>query len=345
MTDPLRILHAIRSDGFAGVEQFVLRLAIAQAADGHDVAVIGGATDRMRPGLDQAGVAHVPAARTSEVILAVRRLGHGVAVVNTHMTAADVAAAAALPSRRRPRPALIATRHFAKPRGRLGPLPIAALLRGRVDAQIAISSSVAAAIDGPSTVVHPGIDPRPAGDGRPRDATVLLAQRLEPEKHTHIGVRAFAASGLADDGWTLEVAGIGSEEAMLQELARTLGIDRSVRFTGFRADLPAVMARAGLLVAPCPVEGFGLTLLEAMAGGLPVVAAAAGGHVAMLDGLDSRALFTADDVEAAAGGIRSLATDEAGREALAIAARARQQQDFSIRAQADGTEAAYRRVL
>ena len=172
-----------------------------------------------------------------------------------------------------------------------------------------------------------------------------MAQRLEPEKHSHIGIRAFAASGLADDGWTLEVAGIGSQEAMLRELARTLGIDRSVRFTGFRADLPAVMARAGLLVAPCPVEGFGLTLLEAMAGGLPVVAAAAGGHVEMLDGLDSRALFAADDVEAAAGGIRSLATDEAGREALAIAARARQQRDFSIRAQADGTEAAYRRVL
>ena len=48
---PLRILHAIRSDGFSGVEQFVLRLALAQAADGHRVTVIGGATDRMRPAL------------------------------------------------------------------------------------------------------------------------------------------------------------------------------------------------------------------------------------------------------------------------------------------------------
>ena len=53
---PLRILHAIRSDGFSGVEQFVLRLALAQAAAGHRVTVIGGATDRMRPALAAAGI-------------------------------------------------------------------------------------------------------------------------------------------------------------------------------------------------------------------------------------------------------------------------------------------------
>ena len=61
VTAPLRILHAIRSDGFAGVEQFVLRLAIAQAADGHDVAVIGGATGpHAAPASTTAGVAHAP---------------------------------------------------------------------------------------------------------------------------------------------------------------------------------------------------------------------------------------------------------------------------------------------
>ena len=93
---PLRILHAIRSDGFSGVEQFVLRLALAQAAAGHRVTVIGGATDRMRPALAAAGIDHVPAARTIEVVRAVRRLGGRFDVVNTHMTAADIGVAAAL---------------------------------------------------------------------------------------------------------------------------------------------------------------------------------------------------------------------------------------------------------
>ena len=346
MTGPLRILHAIRSDGFAGVEQFVLRLAFAQASDGHRVAVIGGAVDRMRPALDDAGVAHTPAARTIEVLRAVRLAAADVDIVNSHMTAADVAASAALATRRRAhRPALVATRHFAKPRGRIGPVPIDGLLAGRIDAQISISAAVATAIDGSSTIVHTGVDARPSGDGRPRDRTVLVAQRLEPEKHTHIAIRAFAASGLATDGWSLEVAGVGSERDALARLVTEVGLDGTTRFTGFRPDLPAVMDRAGILVAPCPVEGLGLTVLEAMAGGLPVLAAAAGGHGELLGGLDDRALFVADDVDDAARRLRALARDEAGRRALGDAERHRQQDGFSTRAQAAATEAVYREAL
>jgi glycosyltransferase involved in cell wall biosynthesis len=342
----LRILHAIRSDGFSGVEQFVLRLAAAQAADGHEVAVIGGATERMRPALDAAGVPHTPAARTLEVMRAVRRLARDVDVVNTHMTAADVGTVAALllPGRSR-RPAVVATRHFAKPRGRVGPVPIGALVRRRIDAQISISASVAAAVDGASTVVHPGIQARPLAEDAARESSVLMAQRLQPEKHTHVGIRAFAASGLADDGWTLEIAGVGPERDGLAELTGTLGLDDAVRFLGFRSDLPELMDRAGILVASCPFEHFGLTVLEAMASGLPIVAAGAAGHLDMLAGLDARALFMPDDVDEAAERLRSLAGDAAGREALGRAERARQQRDFSLRAQADATEAVYRSVL
>ncbi|RXZ44102.1 glycosyltransferase, partial [Agromyces binzhouensis] len=112
MSAPLRVLHAIRSDGFSGVEQFVLRLARTQSADGHAVHVIGGDPPRMRPSLHEAGVAHTPAARTIEVLRAVRDLAGDVDVVNTHMTAADVGTVAALATRRRARrPVVVATCH------------------------------------------------------------------------------------------------------------------------------------------------------------------------------------------------------------------------------------------
>ncbi|WP_353827035.1 glycosyltransferase [Agromyces sp. SYSU T0242] len=346
MSDRLRILHAIRSDGFSGVEQFVLRLARTQAADGHAVHVIGGDPPRMRPGLDAAGVGHTPAARTIEVLRAVRGLAAEVDVVNTHMTAADVAAVAALatgrPSRR---PALVATCHFARARGRVGPIPIDALVGPRLDAQLAISAAVAAAVSGPSTVVHTGIEPRAAGDPAARERTVLMAQRLQPEKRSDVGMRAFAASGLAGRGWTLEVAGIGPEREPLERLAAELGVAASVRFSGYRTDLPDLLARSGLLLAPCPVEGLGLTLLEAMASGLPPVAADAAGHVEVLDGLDPRTRFAADDADAAGARLRELAADPAARAALGEAARARQQQHFSLRAQAAGTEAVYRDAI
>jgi glycosyltransferase involved in cell wall biosynthesis len=343
MTARLRILHAIRSDGFSGVEQFVLRLALAQAADGHDVSVIGGATDRMRPRLAEAGIDHVPAARTIEVTRAVRKLRGEFDVVNTHMTAAEVGTTAALWFiRRSRRPAVVATRHFAKARGRVGPVPIGPFVRGRIDSQISISRAVADSVDGPSTVVHSGIENRPLCDVSVRERIVLMAQRLQPEKRTDVGIRAFAASGLADDGWILEVAGIGPERDALESLADELGIASAVEFLGYRADLPQVMNRAGLLIAPCPVEGLGLTLLEAMAGGLPVVAAGAAGHLDLLAGLDPRAMFPPGDVDAAARNLRSLAEDEPGRNALALAARKRQQREFSMRAQVAATEAVYR---
>lgn len=344
MSDRLRILHAIRSDGFSGVEQFVLRLAVQQAEDGHRVAVIGGATDRMRPGLDAAGIPHFAAARTHEVALAVHRYARQVDIVNTHMTAAEVGAVAALALARGPRPRVVATRHFAKARGHLGPLPIDALVRHRIRAEISISEAVAAAIERPSTVVHTGIPSRPESDPGERERTVLIAQRLQPEKRTHVGVRAFAASGLAAAGWTLDVAGIGPERPSLEDLAVELGVAPSVRFTGYRTDLPEVMARAGLLLAPCPVEGLGLTLIEAMASGLPPVAADAAGHVEVLIGLDPRSRFAPDDADAAARSLRSLADDPAGRAALGAAARERQQAHFSLRAQADATETVYRSV-
>lgn len=339
----LRILHAIRSDGFSGVEQFVLRLALAQAADGHRVTVIGGATDRMGPALAAVGIDHVPAARTIEVTRAVRRLRRNVDVVNTHMTAADVGTAAALWfTRRSRRPTVVATRHFAKARGRVGPVPIGPFVRRRLDGQIAISRAVADAVDGASTVVHSGIEDRPLREVGLRDRVVLIAQRLQPEKRTEVGIRAFAASGLAADGWTLEIAGTGPERAELEALAESLGIGDATRFLGYRSDLPQVLDRAGMLIAPCPVEGLGLTLLEAMAGGLPVVAAGAAGHLDLLSGLDARAMFPPGDADAAARNLRSLAEDEPGRTALSLAERGRQQQEFSLRAQAAATEAVYR---
>ncbi|WP_336571893.1 MULTISPECIES: glycosyltransferase family 4 protein [unclassified Agromyces] len=340
----LRVLHAIRSDGFSGVERFVLRLARQQHADGHEVAVIGGAVESMREALDPIGVLHAPAARTLDVARAVRRLGSGVDVVNTHMTAAELGTAAGLVGRLR-RPAVVATRHFAKPRGRIGPVPVSPLLRPTIDAQLSISRAVASAIDGPSTVVYSGVEARPLRDGLLRERTVLMAQRLQPEKHGHVGIRAFAAAGLAEAGWTLEIAGRGPERSALEGLAHELGVGAAVRFLGYRADLPDVMDRAGMLIAPCPIEGLGLTVLEAMAGGLPVLAAGAAGHLEVFEGLEDRCLFAVDDIEDAATRLRRLADDDDGRLALGGVMHCVQQRRFSLRAQAAGTERVYRSVL
>jgi glycosyltransferase involved in cell wall biosynthesis len=342
MTAPLRIVHAVRSTAFAGVEQFILRLAIQQSLDGHVVHVIGGDAARMREPLDAHSVTFSPASRTVETARAIGRLAVAVDVVNAHMTAADVAAVMALGPRRAAKPVLVSTRHFMSRRGRFAGIPIDNLVGGRIDSEIAISHAVAHVIGRRSTVVHSGIASDDAPD-RPRGRTVLMAQRLEAEKRTEVGVRAFVASGLAHEGWTLEIAGDGAERPRLEALATRLGAE--ARFLGFRDDLPTRYRTAGLLLAPCPVEGFGLAVIEAMSRGLPVTAADSGAHREILGGLDGRALHTPEDPDAAGRALASLGGDPFGRAALGMAGRERQRAGFSITAQAQGTEAVYRAAI
>lgn len=336
----MRIVHVVCSDRFAGVEQFVLRLAAAQAAAGHDVQVLGGAAEGMREPLRAAAVSWAPVTGVREAAAALRRLRRTAEVVNTHMTDADVAAVLGLG---RSGPALVSTRHFASRRGRALGVPIDVLVRGRVDAEIAISSAVAAAAATRATIVHSGV-PATAGTPRP-ERIVLMAQRLQPEKGTENGIRAFVASGLAHDGWRLDIAGDGALRPHLQRLIDELDAGRTVRLLGFRDDVPALLETAGLFLAPCEVEGLGLAVLEAMSAGVAPVAAAAAGHRDVLAGLDERSGYRPGDIEDAAAALRVLGGDEQRRARLARSARERAHTAFSLAAQVERTDDVYRTAV
>jgi len=344
----MRIVHVVRSDAFAGVECFVARLGRAQAEHGHEVIVIGGDSHAMQDGLGPTVMDHVTASTTAQAALALRRRPR-FDVVNVHMTAAEVAAAAALFTMAGPRPAVVATRHFAQRRG-IGSVgvvrPAIHVAARRIDAQIAVSRHVADHIEGASTVVYPGVGSRPeTGSARDRERTVLMVQRLEPEKETERGIDAFLASGLVHQGWRLLIAGTGSRRGALERHLHDVGVEDSVELLGFRSDTDSLMSRAGILLASCPNEHFGLSVLEAMASGLPVVAADAGGHRETLADLDARALYPPLDTQRCGAQLADLASDPAGRDALARAARERQQSLFSIEAQERATDAVYRSVL
>ncbi|HWK92896.1 MAG TPA: glycosyltransferase family 4 protein [Luteimicrobium sp.] len=341
----MNIAHVVVTDAYAGAEAHAARLARAQAASGHHVVLVGGAAAAMR---DAAG-AHVttlPGRTVREALGSLRRLVRPPDVVHAHLTAAETAATAYGPVLTGRVP-LVVTRHIALPRGQSTLGGVAArVIRRRVAAQIAISSYVAASVDGASVVVHPGVDPEPdAPTSDARRRIVLVAQRLEAEKATDTALRTFAASRLADDGWKLHVAGEGALRDTLERLAADLGIDGATSFLGRRTDVPDLQRSASVLLAPCPVEGFGLSVLEAMSRGLPVVAARAGGHLDLLDGLGPDALVEPGDADDAARALRALALDPAARDAYGRAAQERQRTAFTLDAQVRGTEAVYRGVL
>jgi len=339
----LTVVHVTRSAGFAGVERHVASLAAGQAARGHRVQVVGGDLASMRRALGDAGVGVSPAVSLLSTTRMVDRYRHA-DILHVHMTAAEAAAVLAVRSWRVP---AVATRHFARRRGASWAGHLAApVIPFRLAAEIAVSEYVAQHIGFPSMVIHPGI---PAVAGRVpavgRDPIVLVVQRLEEEKHTDVALRAFAHSGLVQRGWRLEVIGDGSQRKSLGQLAERLGLTSAVCFLGHRQDLPSRMTRAGILLAPCPVEALGLAVLEAMAVGLPVVASRAGGHLETVGSTDGAALFAPRDPEDAATQLFSLAEDLERRERYGMALQEAQRERFTIEAQVRATDAVYRSVL
>jgi len=341
----LRVVHVVATDSFAGTERYVATLSAALAERGVDVVVVGGEPARMRLELERAGTVAVeyhPAASTGAAWQALRRLVP-CDVVHAHMTAAETAAAAALPWRGQ-RPAMVATRHFAARRGRSRPGRLASVaVRARLDAQLAPSSHVASAIDGAATVIPTGVPLAPLG---PHDQpVVLVAQRFEAEKDTATAIRSWACSGLATRGWELHLAGEGSESTALVELAGHLQVSDSCRFVGRVDDLPRRYAGASLLVASAPAEPYGLSVVEAMAAGLAVVAAAAGGHLETVGAVSGAALFPPGDATAAGLLLAELAADPLRRAAYGEALQAHQRQWLDVDHFADRVLAWYLGLL
>jgi glycosyltransferase involved in cell wall biosynthesis len=111
--------------------------------------------------------------------------------------------------------------------------------------------------------------------------------------------------------------------AELKQGADRAGIAGRVKFLGHRADAAAVMAAADVYCQPnTGPEGFGLTFVEAMAAGLPVVTSGIGGGAEVV-GESCGVLLPPGDAGAVADALRGLIPDPARRRALGSAGPAR----------------------
>jgi glycosyltransferase involved in cell wall biosynthesis len=333
----LAVVQVARSDSFAGVERYICEVSAALALRGHRVAVIGGDPERMRAEMP-AEVPHRAASTVGQTALALLAL-RDVDLVHVHMTAAELAAWLVHPVVRSP---IVATRHFASARGNSPATRMVAGWASRSIARdIAISRYVAEGIGGPSELIPNGVAERPQA---PLDARVVaLLQRLDPEKEADVGLRAWAESGLAEQGWRLVVAGSGELAGELVRLAGDLGVSDSVEFAGWVRDTDAVLAGASILLATAPGEPFGLSVVEAMAHGVPVVAAAGGGHLETV--AEAGVLFPPGDAGTAAAALAELGGSRTRRLKMGGALRRRQQELYSLDRHVDRLEQVYREVV
>lgn len=173
-------------------------------------------------------------------------------------------------------------------------------------------------------VIPPGVAP-PAVDvdvATPRPPRAAYVGRLEPYKRVEVFLRAMARVVPRVPGLEVVVIGRGTAHAKLERLAADLGLAERTRFTGFLPDAErdALLLTVRVCVHPSAKEGFGLTVLEANAAGVPVVASDVMGlRDSVRDG-DTGFLVPAGDVAAFAERTTRLLADDALAARMAAAA-------------------------
>jgi glycogen(starch) synthase len=116
----------------------------------------------------------------------------------------------------------------------------------------------------------------------------------------------------------------GKDAVRVAAMARELGVDGSVRMMGAvsEAERQALFAGAAVQLMPSRFEGFGMVAAEAMAAGVPLVAAAAGSLPEVVDAPRGGVTVPPGDAPALARAVGRLLDDAAAREALSASARA-----------------------
>jgi len=291
----------------------------------------------------------------------VRREGFD--LVHAHLPSAGVGARRAAAGMGADRPAVVYTEHNTWDRYRPVTRRLNARTFGRNDAVIAVSKSVAASVVVPSgattevTVIPNGVDAagiraralaRAAARaelGLPEDATVVGTVGGITAKKGHAGL-VRAARAVADACPDVRFVFVGlpiDADPVRSEIAR-LGLEGQVELAGYRPDASRLMPAFDVYCLPSRFEGMPVSLLEAMALGLPAVATAVGGVAEVAtDGVDAL-VVPPDEPERLAAALVGLLRDPDRRRTMGDRARTTAEA-FSLEAMVRRTEAVYESAL
>jgi glycosyltransferase involved in cell wall biosynthesis len=171
------------------------------------------------------------------------------------------------------------------------------------------------------TIPNPLVSPTPGRFERTGNRRrIVTLTRLSPEKRPDLFVRAFASIAHRFPEWDFDVYGEGPLRASIGSLIDRLAPGR-IQLRGFTTAPYDVLKNADLFVSTSWIEGFGNSIWESLACGVPVVAMDAGAPVRSLvrESIDGLIVRT-NSTEALASALATLMGDDAARQALAARA-------------------------
>ena len=236
-------------------------------------------------------------------------------------------------------------------------------LIARMDAVIAASETSASFVRREATVIHHGVDLetyRPPGDrlaafaatGLPGKYGIGTFGRVRRQKGSDLFVEAMCRLLPKYSDFTAVLVGHVSVDNLpfvekLKLRIAAAGLTERIRFLGELPieEVPLWYQRISIYVFASRIEGFGLTILEAMAAGDAVVATRAGAAETVIAEGETGYLAPIDDIEALVAAIEPLMRDPERIAAMGEQARARVAQGFSRDREVDDIIAVYRRLL
>lgn len=342
---PIRVLWLIKGLGPGGAEQLLVSAARVTDHDRFAVEAAYLRADKRQlvPALEQAGVrTHcLTTGRAGRLLwpLRLRRLMAGFDVVHGH---SPLLAGVVRPLARslRRRPITVSTEHnvwssFTRPTRLLNAVTAVLDAQRWAVSEEALASMWAPLRRGAEVLVH-GIvqnDTPPDPDARrrvraefgiPADAVVaVIVANFRREKDypnvLHAARRAFDTDPRL---WVVAV-GQGPLEADVRALHAELGLGDRFVLAGYRSDVPDILAAADLFTLGSAFEGLPVSIMEAMAAGLPVVATAVGGVPEAVVAGETGLLVPPHDDRALADAWLELSGDPERRTRMARAARER----------------------
>ncbi|MEV0275627.1 glycosyltransferase [Streptomyces sp. NPDC050610] len=197
-----------------------------------------------------------------------------------------------------------------------------------LDALITTTEADAAAyrermpLPGVRVLAAPDSVPEPPGAPSSGTAKVVVAAgQLARGKRFDLLIEAFSAVAAKCPDWRLRIYGGGAERDRLELLVAGLGLGRHVELMGPHAPIEAEFAKASIAAFASETESFGMTIIEAMRCGLPVVSTDCplGPAEIIRDGVDGLLVPTGDG-QALAAALLDLIGDAPRRRAMAAAA-------------------------
>lgn len=234
----------------------------------------------------------------------------------------------------------------------------------RQDAIVATSREAAGYLERPATVILHGVDLEAFHPAEDR-AALRRELRLDPEAvligcfgriraQKGVDLLVEAALRLFPDRPAAQLLFTGRVTADQRAFAEGLqgridaaGLSARIRFLGERPweEVVRLYRALDLFAAPARWEGFGLTPLEAMASGVPVVAARVGAYETLIRDGETGSLVPSGDAEALTAALARWLDDPAARAGAGRAARAHVASHHGIEAEARALVAVYRRLL